>query len=114
MKVEDLDVFKLSHNLTLKVYPLTKNFPTDGKFGLIAQMRRSSSSIPTNIMEGAHRISRKEFKYFISIAKGSCGELKYQLYLSKDIKYLSTNDYNELNSECERISMMLTKLYQSL
>lgn len=114
MKIEDLDVFKLSHSLVLKIYELTKKFPTSEKFGLITQMRRAATSIPTNLMEGAHRVSRKEFEYFVSIAKGSCGEIKYQIFISRDLSYLNNDKYNELKMEYERISMMLTKLYQSL
>lgn len=114
MKIEDLDVFKLSHSLVLKIYELTKNFPSSEKFGLTTQMRRAAASIPTNLIEGAHRISRKEFKHFMSIAKGSCGEIKYQIFLSRDLNYLNNDKYNELKIEYERVSMMLTKLYQSL
>jgi len=114
MKIEDLDVFKLSHSLVLKIYELTKNFPSSEKFGLITQMRRAAASIPTNLIEGAYRISRKEFKHFISIAKGSCGEIKYQIFLSRDLNYLNNDKYNELKIEYERVSMMLTKLHQSL
>jgi len=114
MKVEDLDVFKLSHKLTLRIYELTGKFPSGEKFGLVSQMRRSATSIPTNIMEGAYRVGRKEFKHFISIAKGSCGETRYQLLLSKDLNYINAEKYFGLQAEYERVSMMLTKLYQSL
>jgi four helix bundle protein len=114
MTVEELDVFKLSHKLTLEIYKLTEKLPAIEKFGLASQMRRAATSIPTNLMEGAHRISRKEFKYFVSISRGSCGELKYQLLLSKDLGYLSANKFTELLDGYRRISMMLTKLYKSL
>ena len=114
MKTEELDVFKLSHGLVLEIYNITEEFPASERFGLVSQMRRSAASIPTNLMEGSHRVSRKEFRHFVSISKGSCGEIKYQLLLSKDLGYLKEKRYSELNDECERISMMLTKLYNSL
>ena len=114
MKTEELDVFRLSHQLALEVYRITKSFPEIERFGLISQIRRSSTSIPTNLMEGSHRMNRNEFRHFISIARGSCGEIKYQLLLSKDVGYIQEEKYTQLNTEYERVSMMLTKLYSAL
>ena len=112
--VEDLDVFKLSHSLTLEIFGLTKTFPEEEKFGIISQMRRAAYSIPMNLMEGGHRLSSKEYRQFVGIAKGSTGEIKYQLLLVKDLEYISENRYSELLSSYERISQMLTKLAKSL
>lgn len=52
MQVEDLDVFKLSHELTQQIYGLTKDFPENEKYGLMSQMRRAAYSVPMNLMEG--------------------------------------------------------------
>ena len=76
-KVEDLDVFKLSHSLTLEIFETTKTLPEEEKFGLISQMRRAAYSVPMNLMEGAHRLGSKEYRQFVGIAKGSAGEVKY-------------------------------------
>ncbi|OHE59977.1 MAG: four helix bundle protein [Thermodesulfovibrio sp. RBG_19FT_COMBO_42_12] len=114
MKIEDLDVFKLAHNLTLKVYEITATYPEHERFGLISQMRRASSSICMNLMEGGHRISKNEYKHFVSISRGSCGEVKYQLLLSRDLGYMKEAAFNEMTESYERISMMLTKLHSSL
>jgi four helix bundle protein len=113
-KVEELDVFKLFHSLALEIFQLTKTFPEEEKFGLISQMRRAAYSIPMNLMEGAHRLGSKEYRQFVGIAKGSTGELKYQLMLIKDLKYISEDMYSNLLSEYERVSQMLTKLAKSL
>ena len=113
-KVEQLDVFKLSHSLTLEIYRLTKSFPDEEKFGLISQMRKAAYSIPMNLMEGAHRLSSKEYRQFIGIARGSTGEIKYQLLLVRDLNYVSENEYSDLTSKYERVSQMLTKLAKSL
>jgi four helix bundle protein len=113
-KVEDLDVFKLSHSLTLEIFELTKTFPEEEKFGIISQMRRAAYSIPMNLMEGAHRLSSKEYRQFVGIAKGSTGEIKYQLLLVKDLKYIPEDMYSNLLSKYERVSQMLTKLVKSL
>jgi four helix bundle protein len=113
-KVEELDVFKLSHSLTLEIYRITKSFPEEEKFGLISQMRKAAYSIPMNLMEGAHRLGSKEYRQFIGIARGSTGEIKYQLLLVRDLNYISENEYSDLLSKYERVSQMLTKLAKSL
>jgi len=112
--VEDLDVFKLSHRLALKIYEITNNFPDHEKFGLISQMRRSAYSIPMNLLEGSHRLTTKEYRQFVGIARGSAGEMKYQLLLARDLKYVSNERYLNLIEKYERVSQMLTRLVQSL
>lgn len=113
-RTEDLEVFKRAHSLTLKLYKCTKNFPTDEKYGLVSQMRRASASICANLMEGSHRLNRKEFRQFAGISKGSAGELKYHLLLAKDLDYLSKDEYSFLVQEAEEISRMLNGLTISL
>ena len=112
--VEDLDVFKKSHELTLDIYRVTEKFPQTERFGLINQMRRCSASMGTNLMEGGHRLSRKEFRHFVGISKGSAGELKYHLLLSKDLGYLPEDEFFILKEKVDQISMMLTGLVKSL
>lgn len=112
--VEDLDVFKLSHQLALEVYEITQAFPQHEKFGLISQIRRSAYSIPMNLLEGSHRLSTKEYRQFVGIARGSAGEMKYQLLLARDLKYMSNEQYLEFIGRYERVSQMLTRLAQSL
>jgi four helix bundle protein len=112
--VEDLEVFKKSHKLTLKVYRFTDDFPTSEKFGLVPQMRRAAASIPCNLMEGGHRLNRAEYRHFVGIAKGSSGELKYQLLLAKDLGYLSEKEYMALRAEVDEISRMLSGLVKAL
>ena len=113
-KVEELDVFKLSHASTLEVFEITKSFPEEEKFGLISQMRRAAYSIPMNLMEGAHWLGSKEYRQFVGIARGSTGEIKYQLLLIKDLSYISKDCYSVLKQKYERVSQMLTKLAKSL
>ena len=96
---KNLEVWKKSHQLALKIYEVTKMFPSEEKFGIISQLRRASLSIPTNLVEGASRNSEKEFAYFINIASGSVAEVEYLLEFSKSIGYLSLEDFNILNGE---------------
>ncbi len=112
--IEDLDVFKLSHSLCLKVYSLTAKFPPEERFGLISQMRRAAYSIPMNLMEGSYRLNKNEYRQFVRIARGSSGEINYQLLLAKDLGYISDGDNRLLKSDYERVAKMLTKLAASL
>ena len=102
-KAQDLDVFKLSHETALEIFELTKTFPEEEKFGLISQMRRAAHSIPMNLMEGAHRLGSKEYRQFIGIARGSAGEMKYQLLLARDLKLIPEEKYSDLASRYERM-----------
>jgi len=114
MNIEDLEVFKISHELTLEIYKITRKFPNEEKYNLTPQMRKSSSSIPMNLMEGGHRLNRKEYRQFSGIARGSAGELKYQLLLARDLKYINETTYKSLRGKTETVSKMLTGLVRSL
>ncbi|MCF6180720.1 four helix bundle protein [Lutibacter sp.] len=84
-KIEELKIWKKSIKLTMLVYQLVSALPSDEKYGLISQIKRSSVSIPSNIAEGAGRNSNKEFKHFLSIANGSAYELHTQLILTIEL-----------------------------
>ena len=77
-------------------------------------MRRAAYSVPMNLAEGANRLTKKEYRHFVGIAKGSAGEVKYQLMLVKDLGYINLEIYNKMRSNYERISQMLTGLAKSL
>ena len=111
---EDLEVFRKAHQLALKIYMLTGKFPDSEKFGLVSQMRRAASSINSNLMEGSHRNNSREYRQFAGVSRGSIGELKYQVLLSKDLGFLDVNDYNTLKDELDEISRMLAGLIKAL
>jgi four helix bundle protein len=112
--VEDLDVFKLAHQLALKTYSATKAFPREELFSLGDQTRRAAGSVGMNLMEGAMRLGSKEYRQFVGIARGSAGEVCYQLLLARDLNYISPETYQELRSGYDRIIQMLSRLSQSL
>ena len=112
--VWDMDVFRLAHELTLRIYRKTRDFPRFELYSLVSQMRRAASSIPMNIAEGAARNSRAEYRRFVSMAKGSVGEISYQIILSKDLGYINTDDSDDLVDGYSRVGRMLTRLSQSL
>lgn len=107
---EKLIAWKEAHTLCLLIYKIAKEFPSEERFGLTSQMRRSSSSVPTNIAEGNTKRSAKEKIKFFLIALGSLEELHYQCRLSKDLGYLAEDVYNTIDQQIHRTSFLLTKL----
>ena len=103
----DLIVWQKSHQLTLEIYKITIKFPSEEKYGLISQMRRAAYSVPSNIVEGHSRKSKKEFLQFLNIAKGSLEELKYFLILSADLNYISKQEQKQLEELTEEVSKIL-------
>ncbi len=113
-RAQDMDLFKLSHSLTIEIYKLTEKFPPEERFGLSSQMRRSAYSIPLNIVEGGSRLGTREYRQFVGIARGSSAEISYQLLLSRDLGYLSEQDYTSLREGYDRVAKMLTGLIRTL
>src|SRR5689334_22654421 len=105
-----LKVWEKSHQLTLDVYGATDRFPREELFGLTQQMRRSASSIPTNIAEGCGRGSSADLARFLQIAMGSACELEYQLILARDRNYVPPERHVELESGLLEVKRMLATL----
>lgn len=110
----DLRVWQKAHELVLAVYKFTKNFPVDEKYGLVSQLRRSAASVPTNIVEGFKRSSKKEYAHFINIADSSLEETKYHIILSADLGYLTENQVAELTNLCDQVGRMLYAFHKKL
>ena len=109
-----LKVWENAHKFTIDIYKVTKEFPEDEKYGLISQIRRSVSSIPTNIVEGCGQLDNGNLIRFLGIAKGSAFETEYQLLLSKDLGYIGANEFNILTEKIKFIIRMLNNLIKSL
>ena len=104
------DIWKLSHFLTLEIYKITEGFPKEEVFGLTSQIRRASSSVGINIVEGCGRGSDEDFKRFLRNASGSAFEVEYILLLSKDLNYISEDKFIELTPKAEELKMKISKL----
>ena len=104
---QKLLIWQKSHQLTLEIYLVTKKFPKEEKYGLIGQMRRSSSGIPTNIAEGSARNTQMDFKRYLPIALSSNAELRYQIILSKDLEYISVDEFHTLIQLSEEVQRMI-------
>ena len=105
-----LSVWQKSHQFTLDVYALTRAYPKEELFGLTSQIRRSSSSIATNIAEGCGRGSDADFGRFLQMAMGSASESEYQILLSFDLNYIDENQYKQMNAKVTEIKRMLSSL----
>jgi four helix bundle protein len=100
--------------LVTNVYRSTKSFPEAEKFGLTTQMRRAAVSIPSNIAEGHMRNSDKQFKQFISIARGSCSELETQCEIAHNLEFLSDDAFNKMNDQIVEVAKMLSSFHAKL
>jgi four helix bundle protein len=109
---KELDVWKRSIDLVVKVYAIIKTFPKEEIYALSDQIKRAAVSIPSNIAEGASRNSAKEFIQFLSIALGSTSELETQVIIAEKIGYIRGT--YELLSEITIIRKMLNALISSL
>ena len=98
----------------MTLYHVTASFPPDETYGWVSQIRRSASSIPSNIAEGCGRDGDPELARFCTIARGSASELEYQLLLARDLKLIPPNDYEQLAQQVIEIKRMLTVLVQKL
>lgn len=105
-----LQVWKKSHELVLDIYTITSKFPKNELFGLTSQIRRASSSIPTNIAEGCGRGSDADFCRFLQISMGSASETEYELQLAHDLGYLDDAVYESLNRKVIEVKRMLSSL----
>jgi four helix bundle protein len=103
----NLSIWQKSHELALKIYTVTKSFPKDEIFGLTSQMRRSASSVPTNIAEGCGRSTNPQLKRFLDYSIGSASELEYQIILSKELSYIPANTFTELEQMVTEVRKMI-------
>ncbi|KAB1154225.1 four helix bundle protein [Tenacibaculum aiptasiae] len=113
-KVENLKIWQKSIQLTKAIYLLISELPSDEKFGLTSQIKRSAISIPSNIAEGAGRNSQKEFKHFLSIANGSAYELQTQLILVIELDLINKDKVQPIIEQCIEIQKMNYVFQQKL
>ena len=103
----DLKVWQKAHELVILIYKITVNFPKTEIYALVSQMRRAAVSVVSNIVEGFKRRSVKDSLNFYNMADASLEELKYQLFLSYELKYITEENYNEALALAEEVSKML-------
>ena len=113
-RFEDLQVWQMAHDLSVSIYRLTSNGTFSKDWGLRDQIQRASVSVMSNIAEGFERYSRQEFKQFLSIARGSCAEVRSQIQLAKSLGYVTDADATATYDKCINLSRAIGGLRSSL
>jgi len=116
MDIENLQIWKLGVTLAKDIYLLTEKFPKSELYGLTDQIRRAAVSIPSNIAEGKGRSTAKDFVHFLNTARGSLYELATQLYIAREIGYLTEEDFSTFQKKIEDLShkiIAMTKYLRS-
>jgi len=116
MEIERLNIWKLGVELAKDVYVLTERFPKKEVYSLTDQIRRAAVSVPSNIAEGKGRSTAKDFVHFLNTARGSLYELATQLYIAREIGYLTEEDFSTFQKKIEDLShkiIAMTKYLRS-
>ena len=108
---EDLEVWQRACRLSVSLY---RTFDGCKKFSLKDQIERAGLSIPSNISEGSERGSTKDFAHFLNFSKGSCGELRTQVYIARKLELLNKTQFDHVVQETKEISKMLEGLRRSM
>ena len=111
---EDFEIWKEARHLTREIYTLSRASKFSKDFGLRDQMQRAAVSIMSNIAEGFERGGNQEFVQFLYIAKGSCGEVRSQLYVALDQEYVDQRVADKLLIILKRLSVMIKHLIDHL
>ncbi len=112
--LKELKIWNKAINLATQVYRATENFPSEERYALTSQIRRSAVSIASNISEGAGRNSTKEFIYFLGVANGSSYELQTQLVISSQLGLIDTDTVDDLLNHLVEIQKMNYTFQKSL
>ena len=113
-RFEDLVAWQKSRELARNIYAVTmaENFARD--YGLKDQIRRAAVSVMSNIAEGFERAGKAEFHQFLVIAKGSCAEVRSQLYVALDAGYIGKTQFDGLHAQAEEVARIIGGLRASL
>ena len=106
-RFEDIQAWQMGRELTQSVYRFSRRGEFAKDFALKDQVRRAAISITSNIAEGFERGGNKEFIQFLSTAKGSCGEVRSQLYVALDERYVAQDEFQQLHDRCIEINRLL-------
>ena len=107
---KELKVWEKAHQLTLSIYKTSAKFPKEEIYSLTNQLRRASASIPANIAEGCGKNSQADLANFLNISLGSANETEYFLILSRDLDYLTEEQFTILSNNINEVKAMLINL----
>ena len=104
---ENIIAWQKAHEFVLSVYTLTKQFPKDELFALTSQFRRAAVSIEANIAEGCKKLSKADKLRFLNISEGSLEECRDYIVLSRDLNYISQEDFESLKDLSNQVGWFL-------
>ena len=107
-KLEEIKAWQEARELVKEIYSATSKGKFAKDFSLRDQIRRASVSVMSNVAEGYARSSDKEFARFLGIALGSTAEVQSQLYVARDLKYITNNDFDSLYNRCAKTAKLIT------
>jgi four helix bundle protein len=110
----DLIVWQRAIDLTTEIYRLTESFPKTEIYGLTSQIRRAAVSVPSNIAEGAGRGSKREFRQFLNVARGSICEVQTQLIIAGNLAFALPDKLSDVELIANEVGRMLNRLRQSM
>ena len=113
-RFEDLVAWQKAREMTRQIYDVTKHAEFSKDFGLRDQIRRASVSVMSNIAEGFERAGRAEFHQFLVVAKGSCAEVRSQLYVALDAGYIAKDIFVRMQTLAEEVSRIIGGLRASV
>ena len=114
LRFRDLEVWRVSMDLVVKVYEITREFPKSEQFGLASQLQRSAVSIPSNIAEGSGRGTRKDFAHFLDQARASLFEVITQLEICRSLNFGDLDKINAIQMEYEILGMRINALIRTM
>lgn len=109
-RFEELDAWKFAREITKDVYRVSRLEPFCRDYSLRDQICSASVSVMSNIAEGFERSGTREFVNFLSIAKGSCGEVRSQLYVALDQNYINVSDFDAIYQKADRNGRIINGL----
>lgn len=110
----ELKIWQKGIDIAVAIYKLTEQFPSNEKYALTSQMKRSGVSISSNIAEGAGRNSSKDFAHFLDISVGSSNELETQLIIAERLSFISEKESQILIGEINEVQKMTRKLISTV
>lgn len=113
-RFQDLEVWQKAMDLATLIYEITREFPSDERFGLTNQIRRSATSIPANIAEGFGRLSNPDYLRFLAIARGSLMETETHLLLAERLNYVNAQQIQSFQHINGQVGRLLNGLIRSL
>jgi four helix bundle protein len=113
-RFSDLTVWQKAHELTLEIYRVTEKFPRSEQFGIVSQLRRAAASVSANIAEGFGRRTTKELLRCLQISRGELEETRYFLILSRDLGFITSDEFESMNDRCDSVGQLINALGRSL